>query len=219
VIKLRARHEESESLDDFLAMGLIGLSYGLAVLAHAYGFLAVFAAGLALRRRERWESQGLRVETDSQESSARTDTVSGRMAHAVLDFNEHIERFGELIVVCLVGSMLLPTMLLSQYWLLALSLFLFFRPLSVLLGLPSGERNHRGLLAWFGVRGVGSLYYLAFAIEKGISSDLALKLTAAVFTVIVASAILHGLSAAPLMRWHAKMSASGKNGTERRIAK
>ena len=50
VVYLRSRHQESVGLDEFLALGLIALTYGRAVLSHAYGFLAVFAAGLALRR-------------------------------------------------------------------------------------------------------------------------------------------------------------------------
>jgi sodium/hydrogen antiporter len=52
VLYLRVRHREAVGFDEFLALGLIALSYGIAVLAHTYGFLAVFAAGLALRRAE-----------------------------------------------------------------------------------------------------------------------------------------------------------------------
>ena len=50
VVYLRARHKESIGLDEFLALGLIALAYGLAVLSHTYGFLAVLAAGMALQR-------------------------------------------------------------------------------------------------------------------------------------------------------------------------
>jgi len=50
VVYLRTRHQESVGLDEFLALGLIALAYGVSVLAQAYGFLAVFAAGLALQR-------------------------------------------------------------------------------------------------------------------------------------------------------------------------
>jgi sodium/hydrogen antiporter len=54
VVYLRSRHKESIGLDEFLALGLIALAYGLAVLSHTYGFLAVLAAGVALQRvRER----------------------------------------------------------------------------------------------------------------------------------------------------------------------
>lgn len=56
VLYLRREHREATGLDDFLAMGLIGVCYGLALLCHTYGFLAVFAAGLALRQMERQET-------------------------------------------------------------------------------------------------------------------------------------------------------------------
>src|SRR5688500_1673937 len=52
VIYLRRVHREAVGLDQFIALGLIALSYGLALLVHAYGFLAVFAAGLSVRSEE-----------------------------------------------------------------------------------------------------------------------------------------------------------------------
>jgi NhaP-type Na+/H+ or K+/H+ antiporter len=52
VLWLRRQHQAAEGYENFLALGLIGLSYGLAVLAQGYGFLAVFAAGLALRHAQ-----------------------------------------------------------------------------------------------------------------------------------------------------------------------
>ena len=58
VLYLRRTHKEAVGLDNFLALGLIGLAYGLASLAHGYGFLAVFAAGVALRRIEQHASAG-----------------------------------------------------------------------------------------------------------------------------------------------------------------
>ena len=50
VVYLRSRHGESVGLDEFLALGLIALAYGVAVLGHAYGFLAGLRRGLALQR-------------------------------------------------------------------------------------------------------------------------------------------------------------------------
>ena len=50
VLYLRTRHQEAVGLDEFLALGLIAIAYGVAQLSFASGFLAVFAAGLALQR-------------------------------------------------------------------------------------------------------------------------------------------------------------------------
>jgi NhaP-type Na+/H+ or K+/H+ antiporter len=84
-----------------------------------------------------------------------------------------------------------------------LSLFLFVvaRPLSVLVGLlGSGTPwRIRGLTAWFGVRGMGSLYYLMFAIQHGLPEGLALQLIQLSLIVVTMSILLHGTSVKPLL--------------------
>jgi hypothetical protein len=117
VLYLRRRHKEATGLDNFLALGLIGISYGLASLAHGYGFLAVFAAGVALRRLEqRASAHGRAAATKASATAARKPAevaaaahaspdpkhaeraathprhAPAFMAHAVLSFNEQIER-------------------------------------------------------------------------------------------------------------------------------
>lgn len=52
VLYLRTRHQEAVGLDEFLTLGLVGVTYGIAQLSSTYGFLAVFAAGLALQRTQ-----------------------------------------------------------------------------------------------------------------------------------------------------------------------
>ena len=54
VIYLRRTHKEAVGLDDFLALGLVFLAYGLTLMINAYAFLAAFAAGYALRAVERY---------------------------------------------------------------------------------------------------------------------------------------------------------------------
>ena len=105
----------NHGLDDFLAMGLIGISYGTALLCGTYGFLAVFAAGLALRRVERRRMSENTNEKEpsvfvpgQKEVEVATDPnkAPAAMAEAVLHFNEQLERLGELTVVLLIGAML-----------------------------------------------------------------------------------------------------------------
>lgn len=76
IIHLRRKHKETQSLDDFLALGLISLTYGIALCLKVYGFLAVFAAGLALRRGERIETQQLDAVEDADETRNRWDSAS-----------------------------------------------------------------------------------------------------------------------------------------------
>ena len=257
VLYLRRRHRQAVGTDDFLALGLIALSYGVALAAHAYGFLAVFAAGLALGRidavpapahggGEGTDEAAIRPALGDAQSPIRTDeevleserqaladpaapalaradpatlatearTAHAYLAQAVLGFSEQLERIGEVAIVILVGGMLFvggvsPTAL----WFAPL-LFLVIRPLSVLIGTIGGGSRpvQRGLMCWFGVRGIGSLYYLMFAVERGLPEPLANQLTDLTLSVIALSVLLHGMSVTPLMTWYEKVEALRRAG-------
>ena len=118
-----------------------------------------------------------------------------------LVFHEYLERLSELVLILLVGG----TLFISSWSLrsVGLSLFLFFvvRPLSVYIGmLPQrGLRRVKGLSAWFGVRGIGSLYYLMYVINNGIAEPLALELIHLVLIVITMSIVMHGATVKPLL--------------------
>ncbi|MEG2964710.1 MAG: sodium:proton antiporter, partial [Janthinobacterium sp.] len=58
----------------------------------------------------------------------------------------------------------------------------------------------RGLAAWFGVRGIGSLYYLSYAIAHGLPRGLARELADITIVVVMLSIIAHGLTVTPLLR-------------------
>jgi NhaP-type Na+/H+ or K+/H+ antiporter len=190
---LRRGPNNHELLDDFLGLGLIGVVYGLCVLVDAWGFLAVFFAAAALRQTEQKLAKAA-APTDTGEAQA---TVS----QGALIFKEHLERLSEMVLVILLGGTLF---LDSWSWPavgLALFLFLVARPVSVLVALwGSGTaRPMRGLVAWFGVRGVGSLYYLMFAIQHGLPQPLALQLIQLTLIVVTLSILLHGTSVKPLL--------------------
>ncbi len=76
--------------------------------------------------------------------------------------------------------------------------------LAVAIGLAGSDLSgtQRRLIAWFGIRGIGSIYYLMFAIEHGLTPELAQRLTALVFPVLAASILVHGISVTPLMSWY-----------------
>jgi NhaP-type Na+/H+ or K+/H+ antiporter len=221
VLYLRREHKEAVGLDDFLALGLIALAYGMALLVHAYGFLAVFAAGLALRRIER-QSTGEQPAADvmaavraGEATGVATDPekAPAYMAQAVLAFNEQLERLGEVVVVLLLGAMLFPHGLSVTALGVVPLLFLVIRPLTVwvgLLGSPTA-RLPRVLLSWFGIRGIGSLYYLTYAIGQGLEPELARPLTAFTLSTVAASVVVHGISVTPLMQQYgAKMAQRGR---------
>lgn len=191
---LRRAHPASERFDDFIGLGLIGAVYGAAVLAQTWGFLAVFFAAVALRQTE------LRLAGEGPAPTA-VAPATPQVSVDALVFKEHLERLAEILLVLLIGGTLF---LDSWSWrALGLAAFVFVvaRPLSVMGGL-AGTRTPwpmRGMIGWFGVRGIGSLYYLMYAIEHGLPEWLALELIHLTLIVVTLSILVHGISVKPLM--------------------
>lgn len=200
VLALRRRHREGPETDEFISLGLIALAYGLALLFRGYGFLAVFAAGLALGRMERvartWPAR------PDQPGDALADTPG--MMRTVQRFNAQLERFAEVAVVLAVGVLLARVSFAPQAWWFVPVFFGLIRPLSVYLGLLGTarwvDRPQRRLIAWFGIRGIGSVYYLMYAISHGLVGANAELLVSLTLAVVVASVMAHGISVTPLMR-------------------
>ncbi|AKJ06698.1 sodium/proton antiporter (CPA1 family) [Archangium gephyra] len=215
VLYLRRTHREAVGLDDFLALGLISLSYGLALLVHAYGFLAVFAAGLALRRIEKRSNAGKPPEEVLAHARASPDAATdpehapAYMANAVLDFNEQLERLGEVSLVLVLGILLAGLKLPSEALWFTPLLFLVIRPAVVLVTLAGTRtsRSQRWLMSWFGIRGIGSLYYLFYALGHGLDESLAHRLVPFVLTVVAISIVVHGISVTPLMQRYERRQA------------
>lgn len=219
VIYLRRKHREGVGYDEFLAFGLIALSYGAAVILHAYGFLAVFAAGLALRMVERRKTVRVAGEDKPPQEVVAADQSGGEdprhapifMAEAVLAFNQQIERVVELALVLAVGAMLAPEIMpASAIWFIPL-LLLVIRPVAVFIGMVGSETSfsQRSLIGWLGIRGIGSIYYLAYVINHGVAGETAARLASLTVLVVAVSIFLHGASATPLMRIYEKMKAKG----------
>lgn len=215
VVHLRTHHQEAVGLDEFLALGLVALAYGIAQLAHALGFLAVFAAGLALQRvKEASRSRGapkegtagLQGKTAHLAVATHPDLAGAYMEQAVRGFNEQLERIAELVIVLVVGAML-PYVHVDWATLgFVLLLFGILRPLSVwfgLLGAPV-SRDQRLLISWFGIRGIGSIYYLMFALNHGLSGPIVDQAITLTVTTVAASIVIHGISVTPLMNLYTR---------------
>ncbi len=215
VLHLRRKHREALDRDELLTLGLIGLSYGGALLAHTYGFLAVFAAGLALRMIEQQGShKKFPIEDKNRDPEVvnvgvptHPATAPAYMARAVLGFNEQMERILEVLLVLLVGLALNPTFLTFRDLGFVLVLFLAIRPLAVTLGLCGARvgKVDGGLICWFGIRGIGSIYYLMYAVNQGLDPELAQRLISLTLTVVVVSIVAHGVTVTPLMSWYKRL--------------
>ncbi|MEN9937353.1 MAG: hypothetical protein RLZZ387_3932 [Chloroflexota bacterium] len=220
VVYLRRTHREAVGLDDFLALGLITLSYGVAHVLHVYGFLAVFAAGLALRHielEENGDTSPTTVPVTSDQEAATAAATDERqattyMAQTILGFNEQLERIFEVAMVVVLGAVLVPLLAAAPagtVWFIPL-LFLVIRPLAVWLTLLGTETRpaQRALMSWFGIRGIGSIYYLMYAITHGLEPALATQLTAITLATVAVSILVHGVSVTPLMQRYAHASAA-----------
>jgi NhaP-type Na+/H+ or K+/H+ antiporter len=173
----------SETRDGFVALGIVFLSYGAAELIHGYGFLAVFIAGIALRQVERRHEYHERLH----------------------DFAEQTERLLMTLILVVFGGAIADGLLESLTWPTALSVVLFLlivRPVAGLLSLWSspGVLEERAAIAFFGIRGIGSFYYLAYALNHAKFEDPGL-LWAIVSLCVVGSILLHGIASTPAMRF------------------
>ncbi len=215
VWKLRGQQEKHDVLDDLVALGLIGIVYGLSVLLHAWGFLAVFFAAVALRNTEIKLAQAAGVKPEQLAAGVVEPIVSDIEVSEVppaivsaesLIFKEHLERLSELMLVLLVGGMLFIDFWNWRSVSLAAFVFIVARPVSVFIGLIGTQTSWRirGIAGWFGVRGIGSVYYLMYAIQHGIGVTLARDLVQLTLIVITLSILLHGTSVKPLLNlfWH-----------------
>lgn len=220
---MRGYGPKHEVLDDLVALGLIAVAYGICVSIHAWGFLAVFFAGVALRQTElklaqvgRKQPERLqfdppsKTETDDSPDQEPPSTVS----EEALIFQDHLERLSELLLVLLLGGMLL-----LEFWTwrtvgLALFVFIIARPLSVFVGLLGSGTSWRirSMSGWFGVRGIGSIYYLMYAIQHGLPHDLARDMIQLTLIVVTLSILVHGTSVKPLMSrfWRPRKQPSDK---------
>ena len=181
---------ESEASESFLGLGLVAVSYGLALFVDAYGFLAVFASAVTLR----WSLAG---------EGMRAAVPEGSSAIAPMQqFNADMESLFEFTVVIACGVLVTVVGFSFASAALAFVLFVIIRPASVMIALVGTKlgTEQRALASWFGIRGVGSLYYIFFALTHGWQGAEADHVLGLVVGVIAASILVHGVSVTPLMR-------------------
>jgi len=172
----------TEHTQGFVALAATFLAYGLAEVAEGYGFVAVFVCAVALRGTEREHEY-----------------------HKVLhSFVEQIERLLTVAVIVLVGGAVARGAFTELGWAevgVVLAFLLVVRPLAGWVALRGGRTGprERAVISFFGVRGVGSLFYIAYAVQEGDFAD-ADRLWAIVGLAVVGSVLIHGVAATPVMR-------------------
>lgn len=172
----------AETTEGFVALGAILLTYGLTEVAHGYGFLAVFIAAVTLR-------------------DSRRDHAFHRVLH---EFAGQLEQLLALGLLVLFGAAISTGLLGDLQWegaVVGLLAIFVIRPFAARLALigTTTSRIERRAIGFFGIRGIGSLYYLAYASRRAEFSQIDAVWSTVAFTVIV-SVVVHGVTATPVMQ-------------------
>ncbi len=172
-------------MEDFVALSMVLITYALTELVNGYGFLAVFVAGMVVQRSH----------------------VTPETYHSQLEFAEQIEKLMEVGIILLLGSLLRiePMVRFGGEILLVAALLIFIiRPVGAWISTIGSPLNptQRLLYGWFGIRGLGSLYYLSYSFGKGLSGEVGEEVAWIIYFTVVISIILHGISTTPLMTWY-----------------
>ncbi len=184
----RASLRLAEQGEPLLALAALATSFGAAEVLGGYGFIAVFCCAMAIRNAERRH--------DYHEAM-----------HGVI---ERLERLFTLLVLLCLGISMTRGLLDALDWrgvVVAVLLIVLIRPISGVLSLlPWADRSHgmdnreRLVTAFFGVRGIGSLFYLAYAAGQADFVDVRWLWATIAFTIGL-SVLLHGVLAKPAMAW------------------
>ncbi len=229
---LRHTHQDVAP-NDFLALALIALSYAAAQALDASGFLAAFAAGVGLRRAEmrvisrqpaddfsdsehRPPAEVL-VNPHIRHSAGETNPASsvGLVVGDALSFGDTVERLFAAGIIIVLG------ITLAQHWdlaglLMAGLLFLVIRPAAVFIGTTGIKApwQQKLIIGWLGIRGIGSINYIAWAYTHGLAGEEATHMANMAITLIVASVVLHGMTVTPLLSWRQAKAAARERKKE-----
>jgi sodium/hydrogen antiporter len=172
----------AETGDGFVALGATFVAYGLTELVGGYGFVAVFVAALAIRAAERAHEYHDRLH----------------------DFVDQAERLLLMVLLVLFGGAIAGGLLAPLGWAgaaVAALCVLVVRPAAGMLALlgAAQPRRERAAIAFFGIRGASSFYYLAYA-AVAVPLPAAAELWAVLGATVLLSIVLHGVTATPAMR-------------------
>ncbi|MBW4521492.1 MAG: sodium:proton antiporter [Scytolyngbya sp. HA4215-MV1] len=185
-LRFRQTHGVEEEMDHLIALAKILLAYSFTEMINGYGFLAVFVAGFSVRAEPK-----LQPETRISQ----------------LRFTEQVEKLLEVGTILLLGSLLRIEPILKYAeaaFIIAGLLFFAIRPIGAWLSTTGDRLNPatRLLFGWFGIRGIGSLYYLAYVLKEDIPESNKALISWVTLIIVTISIILHGVTTTPIMKWY-----------------
>ena len=168
--------------DGFVAVATTLMVYGITEMIHGYGFIAVFITAITLRNYE-------------------LDHKYHKKLH---DFTDQIERILVSIVLIVFGGTIIHGILKPLTWnmiLLGVVFIVLIRPATAWIGMIGTELKpkEKFVISFFGIRGIGSFFYLAFAMyEADFGTEK--ELWAVASFIVMLSLLIHGLTATKTIR-------------------
>lgn len=178
---LPARWRLARTGQGFVSVGATLLVYGVTELAHGYGFVAVFVAAVVIRRSE----------------------LDHEYHEALHDFAETLERLASVVFLLLLGGSAVDGALAALTpagVAVGLAIVVVIRPAAGFVSLIGAGLDHRvrRAISFFGIRGMGTVYYLAHAVTEE-RFPHAQEVWAVAILVIIASIVVHGITATPAL--------------------
>ena len=184
--------EETAISQGYVVIALTLIAYGLAEFVHSYGFIAVFIAAFVFRRSEHEHAYHQKLHDFAEQSE-------GLLMSLVL------VTFGIFIGQGLQSGVELTW----RVYIVSFAFLLFIRPIGGFIALSGLNlpRTEKYAISALGIRGIGTLYYLSYALNQGFfGEEDALKLWVVCSIVILISIFMHGLSATRLLKMTPKKS-------------
>jgi NhaP-type Na+/H+ or K+/H+ antiporter len=182
VFRIPEKKNYIKTRDGFVAIAATLLVYGLTEMVHGYGFIAVFVSAITLRNYE----------------------LHHKYHRQLHSFTDQIERILIALILILFGGSLVSGILNSLTWQMAVFAILFvlaIRPLTSLISMI-GTKLHlkeKMAISFFGIKGMGSFFYLSFALNEAFF-QFKQELWSVVAFVVLLSIIIHGLTATRVMK-------------------
>lgn len=163
--------------DGFVGIAATLTVFGITEMVSGYGFIAVFVTAVTLRNAE----------------------MNHKYHSKIYSFTDQIEKILVAILLILLGGTVVAGILkpLTLSWILFAFVFLFFiRPLTAMASMIGAayHRNEKLAISFFGIRGIGSFFYLSFALTEGSFENIE-ELWAIVVFIVLASVFIHGVTA------------------------
>lgn len=185
ILRAPAETEPVRAMTGMAALAATLFAYGVTEYVGGYGFIATFVAAATLRQSDRWNPYHGHLET----------------------FAEQVERVFLVIIMVFFGGAIARGLLAPLTWELALvgiALVFVVRPLAGALaqiGMGRSPWRDRAAISFFGIRGIATFYYLAFALEEAGTFEQEGEIWALAGFVVLLSVVAHGLTAAPALQW------------------